>query len=94
MTYVRPSAELVGLIENNFRMGEFQFFYTTKIRNVPDSDNYETETDKKKFHKAHTSFFIQRIETLMNALLLLSYENAPPNAHSNDLETPGQQIYT
>merc|ERR1739848_795764 len=32
-----------------------------------------------------TSLFLQRIETLMNAFLLLSYENAPPNFKNEDL---------
>ena len=85
LTYVRPSAELIGLIESNFRMGKFQFVYAGMIRNVPDSDTYETETKKKEHHKKHSSCLLQRIETLINAFLLLSYENAPANFKEDDL---------
>ena len=86
LDYVRPSAELIGLIENNWRMNKFQFVYVGTIRSINDSqDSESTATQMKQVHTKHSACFLQRIETMLNAFLLLSYEKAGENFIEDNL---------
>lgn len=78
--YVKPSQELIGLLEESFKNGKFKWIHVGSIRSMlnAENDNNDSESAVKNVFRKHTSCFMQRIETLMNAFLLLSYDTWDP----------------
>ena len=79
LDYVKPSQELVGILEESWKSNKFRWIHFGNIRNIANGDYDEhPEAYIKNMFRRHTSLFLQRIETLMNAFLLLSYEHWDP----------------
>ena len=89
LDYVRPSAELVGIIEPNFHDSQYKYVHVTSIRNVqaPDASQEEhgQSAASKNYYRKHLCCFLQRVETLLNAYLVLSYEKVGTDGDTSEL---------
>ena len=89
LDFVRPSAELVGLIEPNFHESQYKYVHVTSIRNIqaPDASQEEhgQSTASKNYYRKHLCCFLQRVETLLNAYLVLSYEKVGEGGNVSNL---------
>ena len=76
---MKPSQELIGLIEENWRSNKFKWVHVGTVRHNANADTEDqSEGLMKNIFRRHTTCFLQRVETLLNAFLLLSYENWDP----------------
>ena len=79
LDYVKPSQELIGILEDSFKSNEFRWIHVGSVRNITNADTEDqSEASMKNIFRRHTCCFLQRIETILDAFLSLSYENFDP----------------
>ena len=63
LDYVKPSQELVGILEESFKSNKFRWIHVGSVRNITNADTEDlSEAIMKNVFRRHTCCFLQRVE--------------------------------
>ena len=85
--YIRPSASLLGNIEESFLQGKIKYIHIGEVTShdyemaLEGENNKNKKTAAKNYPFRHYICYLQRLKTLLNAYLLLSYEKRQTSEH-------------